>query len=184
MGGGDRHACGAVAGNKQRQDQARATNTRARPSTPELRVNKKKVEFRNGDEVVAAHDKQSKKWDYKGKEFNVTSEDNANIKPGKNTNITSPTVGINGADGVGITGPTTVNGNPVATTDMFIARDAVILALEAAHRCTGSEACGHEHRRRRSLFCSNSISRLRGATRLAAERSKSDRRMALICNRQ
>ena len=104
----------------------------------ELRVTKKKVEYRNGDEVVASHDKETKKWDYKGKEFNVTSADDANIKPGKNTNIqpgqntniTSPTVNINGSTGISLTGPTSVNGNPVATTEMFIPRDAVIAALE------------------------------------------------------
>ena len=104
----------------------------------ELRVTKKKVEYRNGDEVVAEHDKASKKWDYKGKQFDVTSSDDANIKPGKNTNInpgqhtniTSPTVAINGATGVAISGPTSVNGNPVATTEMFIPRDVVIAALE------------------------------------------------------
>ena len=113
----------------------------------ELRVTKKKVEYRNGDEVVAEHDKQSKKWDYKGKQFDVTSSDDANIKPGKtpnqpgqHTNITSPTVNINGSTGVAISGPTSVNGNPVATTEMFIPRDAVIAALEQRIAALGSEA--------------------------------------------
>ena len=96
----------------------------------ELRVTKKKIEFRNGDEVVASHDKQSKKWDYKGKEFNVTSEDNANINPGKNTNINSPTTNINSATGVNITGPTSVNGSPVVTTEILLPRDVLIAALE------------------------------------------------------
>jgi phage gp45-like len=87
----------------------------------ELRVTKKKIEFRNGDEVIADHDKQSNKWNFKGKEHHVTSSD-------KHT-VTSQQVGINGTT-VAITGATSVNGNPVATTEMFIPRDAVIAALE------------------------------------------------------
>jgi phage gp45-like len=88
----------------------------------ELRVTKKKIEFRNGDEVVAEHDKQSKKWDIKGKETRISSSDA--------TNITSQAVGINGTT-VAINGATSVNGNPVATTDMLLTRDATIMALEA-----------------------------------------------------
>jgi phage gp45-like len=95
----------------------------------ELRVTKKKIEFRNGDEVVADHEKSSNKWNFKGKEHHVTSSD-------KHT-VTSNQVGITGST-VAINGATSINGSPVATTatlqghfDLVAALEARIAALEA-----------------------------------------------------
>ena len=123
----------AASGEKQQQSQGEEDfKHEGETVNTELRVTKKKIEFRNGDEVVAEHDKQSKKWDIKGKETKITSSDG--------THITSQNVSINGASGVGINGPTSVNGNPVATTDMLIARDATIMALEQRIAVSGSEA--------------------------------------------
>jgi phage gp45-like len=87
----------------------------------ELRVTKKKIEFRNGDQVKASHDKETDKWNFGGKEHHVTSSD-------KHT-VTSQQIGLSGTT-VAINGATSVNGNPIATTNMFIPRDAVIAALE------------------------------------------------------
>jgi phage gp45-like len=89
----------------------------------ELRVTKKKIEFRNGETVKAEHDKQSDKWDFKGKEHHVTSSD-------KHT-VTTKQVAINGSTGIGLTGPTTVNGSPVATTATLSDTFVIIAELQA-----------------------------------------------------
>jgi phage gp45-like len=96
----------------------------------ELRVTKKKIEFYNGETQVGEHDKQSQKWNMKGKEFNAT--------PSDGSHISSKNVTINGSTGVGITGPTTINGSPAATAatlqshfDLVAALEARIAALEA-----------------------------------------------------
>jgi phage gp45-like len=88
----------------------------------ELRVTKKKIEFRNGDEVVADHEKSSNKWNFKGKEHHVTSSD-------KHT-VTSQQVGINGST-VGINGAVSVNGSPVATTATLAPHFHLVAALVA-----------------------------------------------------
>ena len=60
-------------GEQQKQGQKKEDEFKHEGDTvnTELRVTKKKIEFRNGDEVVAEHDKQSKKWDIKGKETKI-----------------------------------------------------------------------------------------------------------------
>jgi phage gp45-like len=74
----------------------------------ELRVTKDKIEFRNGESVKAEHNKSSDKWDFKGKEHHVTSSD-------KHT-VSTKQVAISGSTGIGLTGPTTINGSPAVTT--------------------------------------------------------------------
>ena len=95
----------------------------------ELRVTKNKIEFRNGENVKAEHNKDSDKWDFKGKEHHVTSSESHTVST-KQVTIGNQNVNINGSSHVAITGPTTVNGDGVATLSMFIPRDALIVALE------------------------------------------------------
>jgi phage gp45-like len=95
----------------------------------EVRVTKKKIEFYNGDQQVGEHDKQSQKWNMKGKEFNATPSDASNIN--------SKQVNINGSTGIAMSGPTTINGSPAMTvatlqsTEVIAALEARIAALEA-----------------------------------------------------
>jgi phage gp45-like len=88
----------------------------------ELRVTKKKIEFRNGDEVIADHEKSSNKWNFKGKEHHVTSSDKHSV--------TSQQVGITGTT-VAINGATSINGSPVATTATLQSHFELVAALEA-----------------------------------------------------
>jgi phage gp45-like len=111
----------------------------------ELRVTKKKIDFRTGDNSVADHDKEAARWTFGGKEHVVTSTDKHTVQS-KQVNINGTTstvvqglqVNINGTQGIALAGPTSVNGNPVATTEMFDARDRLI--AELASRVSALEA--------------------------------------------
>jgi hypothetical protein len=120
----------------------------------EVRVIKNKIEFRTSDQdsgVVANHVKDSGQWNFMAKEHNVKSTEKHTVQTkqvsinGQNSvgvqsqqvtinGSTSTTIGnqkvsINGSQGVAVTGPTSVNGKPVATTDMFESRDQLIAEL-------------------------------------------------------
>jgi phage gp45-like len=102
----------------------------------ELRVTKKNIEFRTGDTVVAHHDKDTSKWEFQGKEHWVSSSDKhvvqtkqVNINGTISTVVQGQQVNINGTTGIALSGPTSVNGTPVATTEMFDARDRLIAKL-------------------------------------------------------
>jgi phage gp45-like len=111
----------------------------------ELRVTKKKIDFRTGDNSVADHDKDAARWTFGGKEHVVSSTDKhtvqsqqVNINGTTSTVVAGKQVNINGTTGIALSGPTSVNGNPVATTAMFDARDRLI--AELASRVSALEA--------------------------------------------
>jgi hypothetical protein len=86
-------------------------------------MTKKKIEFYNGNTQVGEHDKQSQKWNMKGKEFNSTPTDGHHINT---KNVT-----IAGSTGIAVNGPTTINGSPVATTATLSDTFAIIAELQA-----------------------------------------------------
>jgi phage gp45-like len=96
----------------------------------EMRATKDSVETRDGDQIVGVYSKNGQKWDFKGKEHQISSTDKHTVTA-QLVNMTSQTINLAGSTGVAITGPTSVNGNPVATVDMFDDRDRVIARLEA-----------------------------------------------------
>ena len=138
QGGGAKAGTRAASGSGGKQQGTDHSNYKHEGETinTELRVTKKKIEFRNGDEVVAEHDKQSKKWDIKGKQVAVTPEDSHTVST-KQVTIGHQNVNINGSSAVAISGPTSVNGSPVvteataATLSVIAALEARIVALEA-----------------------------------------------------
>lgn len=102
----------------------------------ELRVIKNKIEFRTGDTVVADHTKDTSKWDFKGKEHTVSSTDKhtvqtkeVSINGDNSVGVQGKQVNINGSQGIAMSGPTTLNGQPVATTDMIASLSARLTAL-------------------------------------------------------
>jgi phage gp45-like len=108
---------------QQKQDQAKQDHKHEGETVnTELRVTKEKIEFRNGEEVIADHNKQGNKWNFKGKEHHVTSSD-------KHT-VTSQQVGITGTT-VAINGATSINGSPVATSATLQSHFDLVAALEA-----------------------------------------------------
>jgi phage gp45-like len=80
------------------------------------------VETRDGDNIVGVYNKSGSMWDFKGQVHQVSSTDQHIV--------TTKNIKLNGSTAIALTGPTSVNGNPVATTDMLGARDKKIAALE------------------------------------------------------
>ena len=97
----------------------------------EVRFSKKNLEFRTGDNVVASHDKDAAKWEFGGKVHSVVSTDQHSVSSKQVSINGSQTVNISGTNGIALTGPTSINGNPVATSDMLDVRDTMIARLEA-----------------------------------------------------
>ena len=96
----------------------------------EVRMTKGMMDFRTGDNSVASHDKDAAKWTFGGKVHEVTSSDQHSVSSKQVSIKGSQNVTINGEAGVAITGPTTVNGDAVATSMMLDKRDVLIAALE------------------------------------------------------
>ena len=104
----------------------------------EIRVAKANIQTLDSTTVVSQYTKQTSQWNFIGKEHLVSSSDKHTVTT-KQVNINGSTsatfagqqVNINGTTGIALSGPTSVNGFPVATSDMLAARDAAIAALEA-----------------------------------------------------
>jgi phage gp45-like len=104
----------------------------------EIKVSKANIQTLDSTTVVSQYTKQTSQWNFIGKEHLVSSSDKHTVTT-KQVNINGSTsatfagqqVNINGTTGIALSGPTSVNGNPVATADMLAARDAAIAALEA-----------------------------------------------------
>ena len=89
----------------------------------EVRCTAGKINFLTGDTVIGSHDKTASQWNFGGKQHIVTATDVHAV--------TTKQINLSGNLGIALTGPTTVNGTPVATADMLDERDVVIAALEA-----------------------------------------------------
>jgi phage gp45-like len=93
----------------------------------EVRVTKKRVEFRDGDNVKGYYDKQSQAWNHNGKTHTINASDKVDIG--------NKVVNIAGSTSININGPTNVNGSPVATSatvaETIAGLEARIAALEA-----------------------------------------------------
>jgi hypothetical protein len=96
----------------------------------EHRCTSSTVETRDGTQVVGVYGKDGQKWNFGGKQHLISSTDSHTITS-KAVQMTSQTISLQGSTGVAITGPTSVNGNPVATTDMIAKLEARIAELEA-----------------------------------------------------
>jgi phage gp45-like len=105
--GEKRHYVAALA-QQAKDDQAKQDyKHEGKTVNTEVRMTKKKIEFYNGETQVGEHDKQSQKWNMKGKEFNAS--------PSDGTHINTKNVTINGSSGIAVNGPTTINGSPAST---------------------------------------------------------------------
>ena len=110
-----RYQLQALAKEQERQQKNRNHKHEGEQVNTEVRVTKKKIEFRNGDEVVGEHDKQSKKWNMKGKEFNANPDDAVNMKSKK--------IDMNGSDGINMDGPISMNGSPMPSPAVLVTQD-------------------------------------------------------------